>query len=269
MSTRLVECDRLVAAVERNRVKFLLWNRSLLPAVIQARELIQSGAIGQPYAIHADFYFSKDAGPPRDSRKPGDPPIDWLECQKAAHRDGSDGGVGREPLGELAIEGIYPLAQIMRLTDAEVLRVFARTAAHFHQVNVDNNVEDLASVSLEMSRGLLGTLAIGRIGAASHPDIGEIKIHVLGPEGALVVAESRPEVGLYYRSQPTHEFRHRRLAVDADFLLMDNFARAIDTDGTTILDASAGRHIAATVEAAIRSGQTGRLEEVVRYSPPS
>lgn len=277
MSTRLAECDRLVAAVERNRVKFLLWNRSMLPAVIHSRELILSGAIGKPYAIHADFYFSKDAGPPRGSRKPGDPPIDWLEFQKAAHRDGSDGGVGREPLGELAIEGIYPLAQMLRLTGAQVHRVFARTATHFHQVNVDNNVEDLASVSLEMSHGLLGTLAIGRIGAASHPDIGEIKIHVLGSEGALVVAESRPEVGIYYRGQPTHEFRHRRVAVDADFLLMDDFARAIDTDAATILDASAGRHITATVEAAIRSGQTGRLENVERsasdckaalHSPP-
>lgn len=262
MSTRLAECDRLVAEVERNRVKFLLWNRSMLPAVVQARELIQSGAIGRPCAIHADFYFSKDAGPPKGSRKPGDPPIDWLEFQKAAHRDGSDGGVGRKPLGELAIEGIYPLAQIMRLTGAQVYRVFARTTAHFHQVNVDNNVEDLASVSLEMSDGLLGTLAIGRIGAASHPDIGEIKIHVLGTEGALVVAESRPEIGLYYRGQPAHEFRHRRVAVDADFLLMDDFARAIETGGNTILDARAGRAITATVEAAIRSGQTGRLEDV-------
>jgi predicted dehydrogenase len=264
MSTRLADCDLLVEAIERRGVKFLLWNRSMLPAVIQARELIRSGAVGRPYAIHADFYFSKDAGPPKGSRKPGDPPIDWLEFQKTAHRDGSDGGVGREPLGELAIEGIYPRAQMLRLTGAEVHRVFARMSAHFHQVHVDNDVEDLASVSLEMSHGLLGTLAIGRIGAASHPDLGEIKIHVLGDDGALVIAEPRPEVGIFYRGQPAGEFRHRRVAIDADFLLMDDFARAIDTDGATILDARAGRAITATVAAAIRSGKTGRLGEVGR-----
>src|SRR5262245_23958615 len=59
MSNRLAECDRLVEAVERNRVRFLMWNRNFLPAVLHARETIASGAIGYPYAIHVDFYFSK------------------------------------------------------------------------------------------------------------------------------------------------------------------------------------------------------------------
>ena len=99
MSTRLSECDRLVEVVQRNDVKFLLWNRNYLPAVIQAKEAIASGAIGALQAIHVDFYFSKDAGPPKGSRAEGDPPIDWLERQMEAHADGSDGGVGREAMG--------------------------------------------------------------------------------------------------------------------------------------------------------------------------
>ena len=99
MSTRLSECDRLVEAVQRNDVKFLLWNRNYLPAVIQAKEAIASSAIGALQAIHVDFYFSKDAGPPKGSRAEGDPPIDWLERQMEAHADGSDGGVGREAMG--------------------------------------------------------------------------------------------------------------------------------------------------------------------------
>jgi len=65
----------------------------------------------------------------------------------------------------------------------------------------DNGVEDLASVSLELDGGVIGSLAIGRIGAASHPSGGEIKLHVLGSAGALVVSEARPEVGVYYRNQ--------------------------------------------------------------------
>ena len=232
MSTELSECDRLVEAVERNNVKFLMWNRNFLPALVHARELIEGGTIGQLNAIHVDFYFSKDAGPPKGSRKPGDPPINWLERQIEAHADGSDGGVGEKPMGELEIEGIYPLAYIRMLAQAEVQRVFARTTAHFHQANVDNNVDDLATVTLEMENGLLGTLCIGRIGAASHPDIGEIKIHMLGSQGALVVSESRPEVGIYYRNQPATEFRNKRVAVQNDFLLMENFAHAIDTNAT-------------------------------------
>ena len=96
MSTRLSECDRLVEAVQRNNIKFLLWNRNYFPAVIQAKEAVRSGAIGELQAVHVDFYFSKDAGPAKGSRQPGDPPINWLERQIEAHADGSDGGAGTE-----------------------------------------------------------------------------------------------------------------------------------------------------------------------------
>src|SRR5262245_45848017 len=89
MSNRLAECDRVVEAVERNGVRFLMWNRNFLPGLLHAREVIASGAVGLPYAVHVDFYFSKDAGPPRGSRRPGDRPIDWLAHQIAAHADGS------------------------------------------------------------------------------------------------------------------------------------------------------------------------------------
>ncbi len=264
MSTKLSECDRLVEAVQRNSVKFLMWNRNGLPAIQQAHDLIQSGEIGELQAIHVDFYFSKDAGPRKGTRKPGDPPMDWLEAQKAAHADGSDGGVGHQPMGELQIEGIYPLAYIHMLTGgAAVHRVFARTTAHFHQLTVDNHVDDLATVTLEMAGDVVGSLCIGRIGAASHPDIGEIKIHAIGSEGSLVIAEARPEVGVYYRDQPAKEFRHRRVAIDNDYVNMESFAQAIDNNGPTMLDAHAGRAIAATVEAAIESGRSGTLVDVV------
>lgn len=258
MSTKLSECDRLVEAVEKNRVKFMMWNRNFLPAVLHAHEVIQSGAIGTIRAIHVDFYFSKDAGPPKGTREKGYPPIRWIDRQIEAHHDGSDGGVGIEPMGELQVEGIYPMGYVRMLTGLEVKRVFARTASHFHQAHADNDVDDLATVTLEMENNVLGTLAMGRIGASSHPDIGEIKIHVLGSDGALVVSEARPEVAVHYRGQPAQEFPHRRVANDLDYLLMENFVQAIDTDGESILGARPSRAICATMLAAVESGKTGK-----------
>lgn len=263
MSNSLSECDRVIEAVERNNVRFLMWNRNLLPAVVQAKEVLDRGVIGRPYAIHVDFYFAKDAGPPKGTRRPGDPPLDWLEALKAAHATGADGGVGREPMGELSVEGCYPLAFIRMLCGANVRRVFARTANHFHQLHADNGVEDLASVTLEFDSHLVGSIAVGRIGNASHPDTGEIKLHVLGSNGGLVISEARPEVAIYYRDQPATEFRHQRLlTADSDFLLADNFARAIDFGDPTLLDARTSRHITAIVLAALVSSRTGRIEEV-------
>jgi len=256
------EADRLVQTIEKSRAKFLMWNRNFFPAVIHARQQIAAGAIGRPLAMHVDFYFAKNAGPPKGTRRPGDPPLDWQAHQIAAHVDGSDGGLGRQPMGELSIEGIYPLAFLQLLTGASVRRVFARCAAHFHQVNADNGVEDLATVTLEMDDGLVGSVAVGRIGAASHPSGGEIKLHILGTEGALVVTEARPDVGIYYRDQPVKEARQQRVANDNSFLLADNFAQAIDQDGETILGARASHAIFATVEAALASCCSGQVVEV-------
>src|SRR6185295_17993330 len=76
-----LQADELVAAIEKIGVRFLMWNRNFIPAVLDAQRQIQSGVIGQPYAIHADFYFAKDAGPPKGTRQIGYPPINWLAHQ--------------------------------------------------------------------------------------------------------------------------------------------------------------------------------------------
>jgi len=263
MSNVVSECDRVVEAVQRNNVRFLMWNRNFLPAVLEAKQVVDRGSIGDLVAVHVDFYFAKDAGPPKGSRGPGDPPIDWMETLKAAHVTGADGGVGKQPMGELSIEGCYPLGYMAMLCGIDVRNVFARTTAHFHQLNVDNDVEDLASVSMQFESGVIGSLAIGRIGNASHPDIGEIKIHLVGTKGAMVVSEARPEAAVYYRGQPDSEFKNQRLlAADNDFLLADNMARAIDSGGETILDARTSRQITAIVAAAIESGRTSKLVTV-------
>lgn len=262
VATRIADLDRLEAAIAASSVKFLLWNRNFIPAVQQAKQEIESDTIGQIVSVHIDFYFAKDAGVPKGTRKPGYPPVDWLAHQLASHVDGSDGGLGREPMGELAIEGIYPLGYLRLLTGREVRRVFARTASQFHQLNADNQVEDLATMTLELDGGIVATLAIGRIGAASHPSGGEIKLRIVGSGGALVINESRPAVGIYYRNQPPKEFRERRVANENDFLLADNFARAIDNNGTTILDIPASRAIYNTCAAALESARTGQPVEV-------
>src|SRR5262249_36466014 len=109
LATRRADADALLSTIESTGVRFLMWNRNFLPAVLHARDQVRTGVIGKPRAIHADFYFAKDAGPTKSSRQPGYPPINWEAHQIAAHIDGADGGLGRAPMGELAVEGIYPL----------------------------------------------------------------------------------------------------------------------------------------------------------------
>lgn len=263
LSPDVQECADLSDQVKQSGVKAMVWSRNFLPALMEAQSALNEGAIGNLVAIHCDFYFSKDAGPPKQSETPGQPLIDWLERQLEAHADGSDGGVGVRPMGELQIEGIYPLAYIHGLCGSPVDRVFASTATHFHQANVDNGVDDLAALSFVLENGVIGSLAIGRIGAASHPDIGEIKLHLIGTKGALVISEARPEIGLYYNDQPQHEFKHIRIANDNDFLLMDAFADALDHDAKLPLDVEAACSIARTISAAQQSAMNGKEVKVI------
>lgn len=262
LTTSRAEADRLVKTIEETGVRFLMWNRNGLPAVQHVASQVASGAIGKLYAVHLDFYFAKDAGPPKKPRPAGEPPMDWHEHQKAAHVDGSDGGLGKAPMGELSIEGIYPLAYLKMLTGTNVKRVFATTASAFHQIHSDHDVEDLGAVSLELDDGRIASLCIGRIGLASHPSGGEIKLHVLGDKGALVINESRPAVGVFYRGQKAGEARDRRVAAENEFFMAEDFCQAIDNKQSTMLDARASRSIFATVEAALESAKSGKAVEV-------
>jgi predicted dehydrogenase len=118
-------------------------------------------------------------------------------------------------------------------------------------------------MSLQLDGGIIGSVALGRIGAASHPSGGEVTIHVVGTEGAMAIDESAPGVTVCYRGQPAKEPRRRRVANDYDFLLADDLARAIEGGGETVMGIRASHAIYATVEAALRSGQTGEVVDVV------
>ena len=112
-----------------------------------------------------------------------------------------------------------------------------------------------------MGSGIGGLLRIGRIGAASQPDIGEIKIHVLGTKGGLVVSDARPEVSVYYRDQPPTEQKNQRIANESDFLLMDNFVNALDTN-SDILNEN-GQCITAVAQACLELSKLEKKEDVL------
>ncbi|HBF03077.1 MAG TPA: oxidoreductase [Verrucomicrobiales bacterium] len=267
LSTHVQACEDLTQALRSRSLQGMVWSRNFLPSLIEARSVVESQGLGELLTIHCDFYFSKDAGPPKVSEAPSSTPIQWLKRQLDAHADGSDGGLGVEPMGELQIEGIYPLAYVHALCGSPLKEVFATTATHFHQANVDNEVDDLAALSFVLENGVTGSLAMGRIGAASHPDIGEIKLHLIGTAGALVISEARPEVGLYYKDQPQGEFKHLRIANRNDFLLMDAFADALDFGAELPLDVETACHIARVIRAAYQSVDEAQAVTITSEAP--
>ena len=53
MSTHLSECDRLIEAADQTGIKFMMWNRNFLPALLHTRQIVRHGDLGQLRAIHA------------------------------------------------------------------------------------------------------------------------------------------------------------------------------------------------------------------------
>ena len=143
------------------------------------------------------------------------------------------------------------------LTGSSIKRVFARTASHFHQVNVDNNVEDLASMTLEMDQNMIGSVTIGRIGKGGHPDGSMVKISIIGSQGALIINESLPRISVYNRKQTSGPYTVP-VANEYEYLLVEAFLQTIETDAPSPLDAKTGRDIAATVQAALESSLNGK-----------
>ncbi|MCA9169635.1 MAG: Gfo/Idh/MocA family oxidoreductase [Planctomycetales bacterium] len=271
MATELADCDALVSSVAASGLQFMMWNRSALPAIRSTHDLIRSGRLGRLQQVHVDFYFAKDAGPPLGSVGPNHTPVVWLEALQAAHASGADGSVGQRPMGELECEGIYPLAYVLLLTGERFVRVHAHAKAHFHQLHADHHVDDLAAMTLEMTRGVRATVCLGRIGNASHPDLGEIKLHVIGEKSSCVVRESAPEVAIDYRNRTAFQFRHQRLQNDNDWLLAERFSQALkegspadanSTQATALLNAEDSRHIFATIAAAQASARSRTAVQV-------
>ena len=244
MADTLADCTRIVRAVRRAGTRFLLWNRNGAPAIRQAHGLLEQNALGTLRAIHVDFYFAKDAGPRIGEGRPAPADPSW------------------EPLGELSVEGIYPLAYIAHLVRSPAVTVFARATSHFFHRHRDHDIEDLASLSLRLDGGVLASISVGRIGRTSHPDLGEIALRLIGSDGSAVIAEPRPEVAVYHRGAAPSAFRHRRVDEDEARFLLDDLAHAIDTGGRTVCDEVDGWRIAATVHAALASARSGRVEPV-------
>ena len=246
MAPTVADCDAIVRAIERANVRFLLWNRNTHPSITDARRIVHTGEIGMPQSVHIDFFFSKDAGVLIDSEQEEEVPTSWL---------------GE---GELTVEGIYPLAYIRYILGLDVQRVFARTSAHFFKRHAARGVEDIGTVTLELENGAIGSLCIGRIGRPSHPNLGEIRIHITGTKGALVIAEPRPEVAVHARGLESTDYRNRRTDETCDRKQVDHLAVALDKGTETLLTDREGRHIAAIVEAAKTSAQSGLATQVSR-----
>lgn len=190
MTPYLSHADAAVAAIERAGVRSQMFSSNHQPWVQQARQVVESGAIGELKAIHVDNLFSKGPngtaklGAPRQAIYP--PVISNFVDAKA----------------ELYAIGVYALGFVCMLSGRAVASVFGSTANYFFAEHQNRNMEDFGFLSLTLEGGATATITGGRIGWASHPAGGANQIHLIGAEGSMILDANRPRLDVYANDQP-------------------------------------------------------------------
>lgn len=156
LALTLADCDRAAAAVTRAGVKLMVGHvRQFDPGHVEAKRLIESGAIGQPVLFRA---ISGDV----------DPPLPEF----------ADPGVS----GGLILDSMYHDIYLGRwLMADDITRVYGEGEALIDEGVRSVGDVDNAVVTLRFAGGAMGTLTASRVTRYGHDLRGE----VIGDEGAV------------------------------------------------------------------------------------
>ncbi|MFF4792123.1 Gfo/Idh/MocA family protein [Streptomyces sp. NPDC001276] len=175
--------QRLWDAAERSRGLLTAVHRLYSPQVVRARRIVDSGAIGLPLAVDAEWLAAGGLDGTTVERPE-------LVCDPAL-----SGG------GELMNFGWYPALAVRHLTGLDVDEVVAFSSAAPHAPLFDgphgaHGVEDAAVLSLRLRNGVVATATVARTPAGIGPAPVSSTLRVLGSHGHVLADEDAPSVSV-------------------------------------------------------------------------
>jgi predicted dehydrogenase len=199
LALTLEDCDRAIAATEKAGVKLMIGHvRQFDGGHIEAKRLIESGAIGKPVVFRA---ISGDVDPPPPSF--ADPAVS----------------------GGLILDAMYHDLYVSRwLLADEVVRAYAEGGALVDEAIGDVGDVDNAIVSLRFAGGAMGTLYVSRTTRYGH----DLRIEVIGDEGAVQIG--------YFRQTPVRLLDRRGVHHDMPRTTPDRLGEAFVTELRTFVD---------------------------------
>jgi myo-inositol 2-dehydrogenase/D-chiro-inositol 1-dehydrogenase len=165
LALTLSDCDRAIAAAGEAGVKLMVGHvRRFDPGHVEAKRLIETGAIGKPLVFRA---ISGDVDPPPPSF--ADPAVS----------------------GGLILDAMYHDLYLSRwLMADEVVRAYAEGGALVDPAIGAVGDVDNAVVTLRFAGGAMGTLFVSRTTRYGH----DLRVEVIGDEGAVQIG--------YFRQTP-------------------------------------------------------------------
>lgn len=229
------ECKQMVEAARAAKV--LLGVAHIFrfeDSTARLKERLAAGQIGRPIFARSEFSY-----PGKNHART------WLYDAKLA---------GSGPIGDVGVHCIDTLRYVLR---DEVVRVSARGMWD----SVSGEVEAAAVLSLEFSRGTLGTVLVSTRADYRTP------IEFVGEEGVL-----RADDGLTVDRPITLQLRRNSAVVESEVISnqyayarqVDMFAAAVRGEAVFPVPGEEGWQNQEVLDAALRSLKSGRMEEVAR-----
>jgi|SRR5579864_3039264 len=236
MAMNAAECRQMVEAARQRQV--ILGVAQIFrfeDSVRKIRELVSTGAIGKPVFARSEFSFLASPAHPRK----------WLY-------DASVAGAG--PIFDIGVHCIDTLRFILQ---DEVVRVNASANSDERS----GTVESAAALTLDFSRGTLGTVLVSYRAEYRTP------IELVGDAGVL-----RAEDGLTVDHPIEIQVRHNDGRMEQESvnnklayaLQVDAFADAVEGRSKFPVPGEEGWQNQEILDAALRSIRTGTTEHVVR-----
>jgi predicted dehydrogenase len=213
MALDVLECDRMIAAAEANRVKLgVAYYRRFYPILRRVKQLLDEGSIGAPVLAQADAFEAFDPG--------ADHPRRWI-----VEKDQSGGG----PMFDF---GCHRLEVFLTL--------FGRVAVArglSAQVALRRSVEDTAVALLHFENGPVATLRVTHASAESRDTL-----DVLGRTGSIHIPKlNGPELRI--RANGTETVEQHPPPENLHQPLVAQFVSAIRDDEAPAVDGRVGREV--------------------------
>jgi predicted dehydrogenase len=244
--------DELIAAADRAGVKAgVFFQDRLKPDVLRMKDIVDSGQLGTPVLASGRVKWHR--------------PDEYFGTSRWRGTWALDGG------GALMNQGIHTI-DVLAWMFGPVARVSAFAATRVHPIEV----EDTLTATLEFTNGALGIVEASTCAYPGYPR----RVELTGREGTLILEgdslvaidlrESQlptPDSQLPNHSQPpTSNFQQAQSATVGDALphqrMIEDFVRAIETNGAPVCDAREGRRSVEIVEAIYRSARDKRWVEI-------
>jgi UDP-N-acetyl-2-amino-2-deoxyglucuronate dehydrogenase len=233
--------DALIAACEKARVKLGVFFQDRVSSdFMKLRDLIDSGKLGNPVLMSARIKWYR--------------PPEYYEQSRWRGSWALDGG------GALMNQGIHTVDLLLWLL-GDIVSVQAKAITALHDIEV----EDTVVASFEFSSGAVGTLEVATSVYPGYPR----RVELTWSEGTIVLENDRV-VSADLRT-PISEFTSQEAECEDDGsntpvisdtrrhkTIIEDFIRAIETNGIPICDGHQARRSVEVVQAVYESSRTGQ-----------